>query len=97
MTVGTTKINRETDVLENQIQLDGDLDALNTSTPPGQYMTATANALSLLFTDRSLSKSCHGETWRRRSKVPKKLRSLSHLRPPICMSSLGKQAERGQC
>ena len=47
----TTKINRETDVLENQIQLDGDLDALNTSALHGQCITAAANALSLLFTD----------------------------------------------
>lgn len=46
----TTKINRETDVLENQIQLDGDLDALNMSTLHRQYITAAANAASLLFT-----------------------------------------------
>lgn len=44
----TTKINRETDVLENQIQLDRDLDELNMSALHRQYMTAAANALSLL-------------------------------------------------
>lgn len=80
MTMRTTKINRETDALENQIQLDGDLDALNTSALHRQYITAAANALSLLFTDRSVSNSCHGETCRKMSKVPKRLRSPS---PPM--------------
>lgn len=36
----TTKINRKTDVLGNQIQLDGDLDALITSAMHRQYITA---------------------------------------------------------
>lgn len=94
MTMRTTKINRETDVLENQIQLDGDLDALNTSALHRQYITATANALSLLFTDRSVSSSCHGETCRKMSKVPKRLRSPS---PLMGVSSLGKQAEQSPC
>lgn len=81
MTMRTTKINRDTDVLENQIQLGGDLDALNTSAPHEQYITATENAWSLLFTSPSLSSSCHGETRRKTAKVPKSLRSPSHSSP----------------
>lgn len=40
MATKTTKINRKTDVLENQIQLDGDLDALITSAVHRQCIRA---------------------------------------------------------
>lgn len=73
MTMKTTKISRKTDGLENQIQLDGELDALDHICCAQAVHHSPANSHNSLFTDLSVPSSCHGETCRKTWKVPKRV------------------------